>query len=64
MKAISASIVIVCATVLLIAGAYHHHGDTGLFLSAVGCIIGIIGLVRLLYDGNPADSPGASRKES
>lgn len=48
MNAISSAIVIMCATTLLIAGSYHHHGDSGLFLQFVGCLLGTVGVFAWL----------------
>ncbi|TWU10085.1 hypothetical protein Poly21_50540 [Allorhodopirellula heiligendammensis] len=39
---------ILCSTALLIAGAYHHHSDTSMFLSACGLVLGLLGLVFCL----------------
>jgi len=44
MKAISASIVVLAAAILLATGSYIQHSDTKLFVQAVGCVVGLIGL--------------------
>ena len=44
MKAISASIVILAAAMLILGGGFIQHGDTKLFVQAVGCILGLFGL--------------------
>jgi hypothetical protein len=44
MKAISASIIVFAAAVLLLGGSYIQHSDTKLFVQIVGCIIGLTGL--------------------
>ena len=43
---------VLCSTALLIAGAYHSHADTGLFLSACGAGIGLLGLFLCLAKSN------------
>ena len=44
MKAISASIVVVAAAIILTGGSFIPHGDTRLFVQVVGCLVGIMGL--------------------
>jgi len=44
MKAISASIVILAAAVLLAGGSHISHNDTKLFVQVVGCGLGLAGL--------------------
>lgn len=44
MKSISASIIVLAATILLLAGALIQHSDTALFLQAVGCFVGAIAI--------------------
>ncbi|MEX0886722.1 MAG: hypothetical protein WD009_09810 [Phycisphaeraceae bacterium] len=44
MRTISASIIVFAAAVILAAGSFVRHGDTQLFVQAVGCIVGVIGL--------------------
>lgn len=44
MKAISASIIVLAGAVLLAVGANIQHGDTNLVVSAIGCLVGLIGL--------------------
>jgi hypothetical protein len=44
MKAISSSIVVLAAAILLLGGSYIQHSDTKLFVQTVGCIVGLIGL--------------------
>lgn len=44
MKAISASIVILAAAMLILGGSYIPHAGTKLFAQIVGCVIGVLGL--------------------
>lgn len=44
MKVISASIVILAASILLTGGSHIRHSDTALFVQVVGCGVGIVGL--------------------
>ena len=44
MKAISASIVVVAAAILIASGSHIQHSDTKLFVQITGCIVGLIGL--------------------
>jgi VIT1/CCC1 family predicted Fe2+/Mn2+ transporter len=44
MKAISASIVILAAAVLIAVGSHVSHNDTKLFVQVVGCGLGLAGL--------------------
>ena len=44
MKSISASIIVLSAAVLITGGSAIHHGDIGLLVMAVGCLVGVIGL--------------------
>ena len=44
MKAISASIVVLAAAILITGGSYIQHADTKLFVQIVGCVIGLMGL--------------------
>jgi hypothetical protein len=44
MKAISASIIVLAASVLLLGGSFIAHSDTKLFVQAVGCVVGAVGL--------------------
>ena len=44
MKALSASIIVLAAAVLITGGSHIQHGDTKLFVQAVGCLVGIMGL--------------------
>ena len=46
MKSISASVIVVAGTALILggSGSYIGHGDTKLFVQAVGCIVCAIGL--------------------
>jgi len=44
MKSISASIIVVAGTILILGGSYIQHGDTKLFVQIVGCLVGAIGL--------------------
>lgn len=44
MKAISASIIVVGGLATIVAGVYHHHSDTGIFVAAVGIIAALAGL--------------------
>jgi hypothetical protein len=44
MKAISASIVVLAAAILITGGSLIAHADSKLFVQSVGCIIGLMGL--------------------
>ena len=44
MKSISASIVIFAGAGLILGGGFVPHGDSGLFVQAVGCILGGVAL--------------------
>ena len=44
MKAISASIVVLAAAILIVGGSHIQHSDTKLFVQIVGCVVGLIGL--------------------
>ena len=44
MKAISASIIVLAAAILITGGSRLQHSDTKLFVQIVGCIVGLIGL--------------------
>jgi hypothetical protein len=44
MKAISASIIVLEAAVLLLGGSFIPHSDTQLFVQVVGCAVGSLGL--------------------
>ncbi len=44
MKSISASIIVLAATILLVGGSHIQHSDTKLFVQGVGCGVGLIGL--------------------
>ena len=44
MKTISASIIVLAAAVLITGGSFIQHHDTKLFVQAVGCLLGVIGL--------------------
>ena len=45
MKVISASIVILAASILITGGSYIQHTDTQLFVQIVGSFVGLIGLI-------------------
>lgn len=44
MKAISASIVVLAAAVLITGGSHIQHSDTKMFVQVVGCVTGLMGL--------------------
>ena len=44
MKAISASIIVLAAAILIVGGSHVQHGDTKLFVQVVGCGVGLLGL--------------------
>ena len=44
MKAISASIIVLAAAILLVGGSHIQHSDTKVFVQLVGCGVGLIGL--------------------
>lgn len=60
MNAISASIIILCATALLIAGSYHPHGQSGLFLQLVAVVMGLFGFAGWLATIGSGKLPGTS----
>jgi len=43
MKSISASIVILAASVLILGGSWIPHSDTQMFVQAAGCVFGALG---------------------
>jgi hypothetical protein len=43
-KCISASIVVLAAAILIVGGSHVRHSDTALFVQAVGCGVGALGL--------------------
>lgn len=44
MKALSASIVIMAAAIMITGGSYIPHDGTRLFVQVVGCAFGLVGL--------------------
>lgn len=44
MKSISASIIVLAATILLLGGSLVHHPPTRGLMQIIGCVIGLIGL--------------------
>ena len=48
-KHISAAIIVLAGTVLLLGGSFIQHADTKLFVQVVGCIVGAIGLVGWIF---------------
>lgn len=44
MKAISASIIVLAAAVMISVGSHVQHNDTKAFVQFVGCVVGLIGL--------------------
>jgi hypothetical protein len=44
MKSISAAIVVLAAAILITGGSFIQHGDTRLFVQAVGCAVGLLAL--------------------
>jgi|GEM_PF-1400620 len=65
MKFISAAIIVLAGTVLLLGGSFIGHSDTKLFVQTAGCgvgIIGIIGWFTMLQA--TADSTGKRPEES
>ncbi len=45
MKAISSAIIALAGAIVFSAGALVNHGDTQLFVCAVGILIGLIGMI-------------------
>lgn len=45
MKAISASIVVLAAAVMISGGASIEHDDTQMFVMGVGCVVGFLGVL-------------------
>jgi len=43
-KPISSAIIVVAASILIAGGGHIRHNDTQLFVMAVGCAVGLIGL--------------------
>jgi len=56
MKAISASIVILAASILLTGGSFIQHTDTQMFVQIVGCVVGLIGLIGFYLGFNDKPS--------
>ncbi len=44
MKGISASIIVLAGTILIVGGAYARAEGIQLFLMSVGCLVGLFGL--------------------
>ena len=44
-KHISAAIIVLAGAMLILGGSFIRHGDTKLFVQAVGCILSAAGLV-------------------
>lgn len=44
-KHISAAIIVLAGSLLILGGSFIRHGDTKLFVQVVGCIFGAVGLV-------------------
>ena len=61
-KHLSAAIIVLAGAVLLLGGAFIQHGDTGLFVQAVGCVVGAVGLVGWMFSStkNYCSRPGVS----
>lgn len=56
MKALSASIVIAAGSAIFIAASFISHGDTNLFVAAVGCTVLGIGLYGWVQEmGKPPE---------
>jgi hypothetical protein len=49
MKAISASIIVFAAALLIAAGAHIQHGDTRTFVMFFGCMVGGAGLLGWVF---------------
>jgi len=47
-KPISSSIIVLAAAILIVGGAHVQHDDTSLFVMAVGCGVGLAGLLGWL----------------
>ena len=45
MKAISASIIVLAAAILITGGSHIAHSDTQLFVQVLGCVVGIVGFI-------------------
>jgi hypothetical protein len=45
MKSISASIIVVAGSVLIVGGSHVAHSDTATFVQIVGCGVGAVGLL-------------------
>ena len=43
MSSVSASIIVLAGAVLLTGGSHVQHGDTQIFLQAVGGLVGLVG---------------------
>jgi len=48
-KDISAAIIVLAGAVLLLGGSFIRHDDTQLFVQAVGCIAGAVGLIGWIF---------------
>jgi len=44
MKSISASIIVIAGSALILGGSYIPHSDTKLFVQIVGCGVSVVGL--------------------
>jgi hypothetical protein len=45
MKSISAAIIVLTGAAVFVAGAFHPHNDTKMFVGAVGLAVGALGLI-------------------
>jgi hypothetical protein len=48
-KHTSAAIIVLAGAVLLLGGSFIPHGDTKLFVQAVGCVVGAFGLAGWMF---------------
>lgn len=55
-KHISAAIIVLAGAILILGGSFIRHDDTKLFVQAVGCIFGAVGLVGWLMSSTGKQS--------
>ncbi len=48
MKALSASIIVLAAAILIASGGHMRHHDTSIAVMGIGCLIGLGGLITWL----------------
>ena len=51
-KHLSAAIVVVAGSILLLGGSFIRHSQTQAFVQIVGCIVGAVGLVGWIFSSS------------